>query len=50
MKIGIIRGARGTATNKLNELIEENFTPNGAHREGHHSEVIIREYEGVVNE
>ncbi|MFA6185098.1 MAG: amino acid racemase [Candidatus Shapirobacteria bacterium] len=39
--IGIIGGAGVAATNKLNELIENIFTLNGAFRDMHHPEIII---------
>lgn len=39
--IGIIGGAGVAATNKLNELIENIFTQNGAFRDAHHPEIII---------
>lgn len=39
--IGIIGGAGVAATNKLNELIENLFTLNGAFRDAHHPEIII---------
>ena len=41
MIVGIIGGAGPSATNKLNELIEEYFTKNGAFRDAHHPEIII---------
>ena len=39
--IGIIGGAGVAATNKLQELIEEQLTKNGAYRDCHHPEMII---------
>jgi aspartate racemase len=39
--LGIIGGAGVAATNKLNILIEERFTKNGAYRDAHHPQVII---------
>lgn len=39
--IGIIGGAGVAATNKLNELLEIEFTKNGAFRDAHHPEIII---------
>lgn len=39
--IGIIGGAGVAATNKLNVLIENLFTLNGASRDAHHPEIII---------
>lgn len=39
--IGIIGGAGVAATNKLNELIEIEYTKNGAYRDCHHPEIII---------
>lgn len=38
--IGIIGGAGVAATNKLNELIEIEYTMNGAYRDCHHPEII----------
>jgi|WetSurMetagenome_2_1015567.scaffolds.fasta_scaffold00092_15 aspartate racemase len=38
--IGIIGGAGVAATNKLNSMIEEYFTKNGAFRDCHHPEII----------
>jgi aspartate racemase len=43
--VGIIGGAGVAATNKLNCLIEDYFTRNGAFRDSHHPEIII--YQGV---
>lgn len=39
--IGIIGGAGVAATNKLNDLLEEYFTQNGAFRDAHHPEIIV---------
>lgn len=41
MTIGIIGGAGVAAANKLNELLEEHFTKNGAFRDAHHPEIIM---------
>jgi aspartate racemase len=38
--IGIIGGAGVAATNKLNRIIEEQLTKNGAFRDAHHPEII----------
>jgi aspartate racemase len=39
--VGIIGGAGVAATNKLNLLIEEHLTNNGAFRDSHHPEIVI---------
>ena len=39
--IGIIGGNGVAATNKLNDLIEEEYTKNGAFRDAHHPELLI---------
>lgn len=41
MRIGVIGGAGVAATNKLCELIEIQYTLNGAFRDAHHPEMII---------
>lgn len=41
MIVGVIGGAGVSATNKLNELLEEYYTKNGAFRDAHHPELII---------
>lgn len=38
--IGIIGGNGVAATNKLNELLEIEFTKNGAFRDCHHPQII----------
>ena len=39
--IGVIGGNGVAATNKLMQLIEEQFTKNGAFRDAHHPEIIV---------
>ena len=41
MIVGVIGGCGVAATNKLCELIETNYTRNGAYRDYHHPEMII---------